>query len=126
MRKSLKIFSFLLYIIIINTTRDMRSVLNVYPGESVDVVFPEGFTVEYNKIVWEGNTPKRIIGATVCTRMNAYYWDDDDHRCLDFYFYNDNEESKGPLGVSHFAKFWDLTPESRNKVEEFVKSNYKG
>lgn len=104
----------------------MRSALNIYPGESVDVIFPEGFTVEYNKIVWEGNTPKRIIGATVCTRMNAYYWDDDDHRCLDFYFYNDNEESKGSLGFSHFAKFWDLTPESRNKVEEFVKSNYKG
>lgn len=104
----------------------MRSVLNVHPGESVDVVFPEGFTVEYDKTVWEGNTPKRIIFATVCTRMTAYYWDDDDHRCLDFYFYNDNEEPKELSGVSHFAKLWDLTEESQNKVEEFVKANYKG
>ena len=104
----------------------MNSVLNVYPGESVDVLFPEGFTVEYNKVVWEGDTSKRIIFATVCTRMNAYYWDDDDHCCLDFYFYNDNEEAKGPFGISHFAKLYDLIPESRAKVEEFVKANYKG
>ena len=105
----------------------MRSVLNVHPGESVDVIFPEGFTVEYNKIVWDGMVPRRTVAyATVCTRMNAYYWDDDDHRCLDFYFYNDNEETKSPLGVSHFAKLWDLTPESQKKVEEFVKANYKG
>ena len=35
----------------------MRSVLNVRPGESVDVIFPEGFTVEYNKVVWGGYGP---------------------------------------------------------------------
>ena len=104
----------------------MNTVLNVGRGESVDVLFPEGFTVEYSRVVWEGDTSKRIIFATVCTRMNAWYWDDDDHRCLDFYFYNDNEEAKSPLGVSHFAKLWDLTPESQAKVEEFVKANYKG
>ena len=104
----------------------MRSVLNVYPGESVNVIFPEGFELEYKKAVMDENGNFiQCIFASICTRMRAYYWDDDDHRCLDFYFYNDNEESKGFLGISHFCKFWDLTPESQKKVEEFVKANYK-
>lgn len=105
----------------------MRSVLNVYPGDSVDVLFPEGFELEYKRAVMDENGDViQCIFTSICTRMNAYYWDDDDHRCLDFYFYNDNEEAKTPLGVSHFAKLYDLTPESQKKVEEFVKANYKG
>ena len=106
--------------------RDMRSVLNVHPGDSVDVKFPEGFELEYKRAVMDENGDIiQCIFASICTRMNAYYWDNDDHRRLDFYFYNDNEESEGILGVSHFAKFRDLTPDSRKKVEEFVRSNYK-
>lgn len=104
----------------------MRSVLNVHPGESVDVIFPEKFILDYEQTVMtEDGEIIKCVFSSPCTHMSAYYWDDDDHRCLDFYFYNDNEESKGPLGVSYFAKLWDLTPESRNKVEKFVKANYK-
>ena len=101
--------------------RDMRSVLNVYPGESVDVCFPEGFTVDYETSITVNGKFVEKIETSICTRMHAYYWDEDDHRCLDFYFHNDNIPGNG-----WFCKMRHLTTESKKKVEEFVKSNYRG
>lgn len=99
----------------------MENLLNICPGDLVDVIFPEGFTLEYKETeLTEDRKLKSVVRSSVCTRMVAYYWDDDDHRCLDFYFYNDNIPNS-----NWFAKQYYLTPESRKKVEEFVRSNYK-
>ena len=95
------------------------------PGDVMDIQFPEGFELEYKRTVMDENGNFiQCIFASICTRMCAYYWDDDDHRCLDFYFHNDNDKSTF-LKNSYFAKFGDLTIESQEKVKEFVKYNYK-
>lgn len=95
----------------------MRTLIDIYPGDSIDIHFPEGFTLDYEKTMMDDNGEfvKRIF-TSPCTRMNAYYWDEDDHRCLDFYFYNDNDDNS-----NWFAKQYYLTPESRKKVEDFLR-----
>lgn len=98
----------------------MKYILDLCPGDSMDIRFPEGFTVDYETSILEDGEFIKKIETSVCTRMHAYFWDDDDHRCLDFYFYNDNISNS-----SWFAKQYYLTPESWKKVEEFVKDNYK-
>lgn len=98
----------------------MRATLNLYPGDSVDIHFPEGFTVDYETSVLDNGKFVKNIETAVCTRMNAYYWDEDDHRCLDFYFHNDNIPGKG-----WFCKERHLTQESYNKVSDYVRENYK-
>ena len=50
--------------------------------------------------------------------MNSWYWDDDDHCCLDHYFYGIDEDN-------HFAKLYDLTQESIDKVMRFINDNYR-
>ncbi len=98
----------------------MRQTLNLRPGDSVDIIFPEGFTVEYTKTEKLSNGSwGPVIHSSICTRMNAYYWDEDDHYCVDYYFYNDNIDRR------HFAKDYNLTQESFKKVSDFVKQNYK-
>lgn len=78
------------------------------PGDSIDVTFPIGFEVSYKR------RRDGEITTTELARMNAYYWDDDDHRTKDYYFYD--EEG------NRFAKQYDLTDESREKVWEFIRT----
>lgn len=78
------------------------------PGDSIDVTFPIGFEVEYKR-----RRDGEII-TTELARMNAYYWDDDDHRTKDYYFYDEED--------NRFAKQYDLTDESREKVWEYIRT----
>lgn len=98
----------------------MRATLDLRPGDSVNVYFPEGFTIDYETSVLDNGKFVKKIETAVCTRMNAYYWDEDDHCCLDFYFHNDNIPGKG-----WFCKIRHLTQESYNKVSKYVRENYK-
>jgi hypothetical protein len=79
-------------------------------GDSYTVIFPENFELEYKNFQGE------LIKFT-CSRMHAWYWDDDDHRCLDKYFYEVG-------GTGWVSKWWHLTEESRKKVQDFLENNY--
>ena len=82
------------------------------PGDSVDVKFPEGFVLEYR--AWTMDAGYKIVQFE-CTRMNAWYWDDDDHCCLDKYFYTSDKDS-------HVCKASALTQESYKKVWDYLRN----
>lgn len=92
------------------------AILGMCPGDSLDVHFPEGFELEYKK--WQ-NGAYQIV-KFVCVRMNAWYWDDDDHCCLDKYFYAPN--TNNDPWHSHICKMRDLTDESYAKVSEYLRN----
>ena len=96
----------------------MNPFYDLVPGDSMDVVFPKGFTIEFTKHVCDNGEWKDVTMAKECIRMHSWYWDDDDHRCLDHYFYAEGEDT-------WFAKMYYLTAESRKKVMQFVNENYK-
>ena len=98
----------------------MNPLYDLRPGDSMDVMFPEGFTLEYTKSVYNDIDKCwcEVTFAKVCERMNSWYWDDDDHCCLDHYFYAVDEDN-------HFAKLYDLTQESIDKVMRFINDNYR-
>lgn len=77
------------------------------PGDSIKISLPENFEVEYEDC--RGNKCKATLA-----RLNAYYWDDSDHRIKDIYLYDINGEQ--------FAKGFDLTDESQAKVDQYLKS----
>lgn len=98
----------------------MNPLYDLRPGDSTDVIFPEGFTLEYTKSIYD-DTNKcwcQVTFAKVCERMNSWYWDEDDHCCLDHYFYEADTDH-------HFAKLYDLTKESIDKVMRFINENYR-
>lgn len=101
------------------TARELNSILNVYPGDSLDIIFPDNFILDYVKTVMDENGDFiQCVFSTECVRMHTYYWDEDDHKCIDYYFYNNNDGN-------WFAKYYGLTDESRQKVYEYIKTNYK-
>ena len=98
----------------------MNPLYDLRPGDSMDIMFLEGFTLEYIRRVYN-DTDKcwcQVTFAKVCERMNSWYWDEDDHCCLDHYFYEVDEDN-------HFAKLYDLTQESIDKVMRFINDNYR-
>lgn len=97
----------------------IKNILNVTPGDSIDIFFPGGLTIEYERRFWDGDDFVTKTFSMSVNRMNAYYWDEDDHCILDIYFY---EDDKDPYWV---AKWWDLTEESQKKVLEFIQKNHK-
>ena len=82
---------------------------NLRPGDSFDVLFPKGFELEYKR--W-GNPDTKTF---VCSRLNAWYWDDDDHCKLDEYLYAEDS-------ASWVCKIGDLTPESHHKLLYYLMS----
>ena len=85
------------------------------PGDSINVFFPQGFKVAYTKTEFRADgSLGKVVRYEELARMNAYYWDDDDHRTKDYYFY----DAQG----NRFAKQYDLTDESLKKVWEFIKT----
>lgn len=90
----------------------MKDILNIEPGDMRNIFFPKDFTIDYQRF---GSEPKFNVPVR---RMRVYYWDEDDHFGVDYYFYND--DSNG-----WFAKFYDLTKESKEKVRRFVQRMYK-
>lgn len=96
----------------------IKNILNITPGDSLDVFFPGGMEIVFERRFWrDGEFVIDTFTSTV-DRMNAYYWDEDDHKKLDFYFYE--------TGIPYWAaKWWDLTEASQKKVLEFIQKNYK-
>lgn len=85
------------------------------PGDSIDVFFPQGFKVVYTKTEFRADgSLGKVVRSEELVRMNAYYWDDDDHRTKDYYFY----DAQG----QRFAKMFDLTSDSREKVWNFIRT----
>ena len=93
-----------------------EAIFGMRPGDSLDVHFPEGFELECKK--WQNGSYQTV--KFVCERMNAWYWDDDDHCCLDRYFYEPNINND--RWHSHICKLRDLTNESYNKVSEYLRN----
>jgi hypothetical protein len=82
----------------------------LYPGESVIVQFPPNFELDV-----EVGSPKKFI----CGSLDIYCNDDDDRRGALHYLLH-----KSPDGRGHsVCKTWQLTPESREKVYNFIKTH---
>ena len=96
-----------------NKTSILEQIANMYPGDSINVKFPEGFNIEYetDKLV-DGKWVK-VIEKSLCVRMNVYYWDEDDHCCKDYYFYNG-------IDCSWFCKARSVTKESWEKINAYL------
>lgn len=90
---------------------------NMRPGDSIDVRFPEGFTVDYIKTRWVDDKYVDVIETSPCTRMNAWYWDEDDHCCKDYYFYNGDDGN-------WFCKGRSITKESWVKINTYLHTIY--
>lgn len=80
---------------------------DMYPGDSIHVKFPENFELEYKRIFMDESQ------KFICNELQAYYWDEDDHCCKDLYFYTPDKEN-------WVCKHWDLTPESTQKVKNYL------
>lgn len=94
-------------------------VYDVFPGESLDIFFPEGFELSYVSHRWG---EKDEVKTFICERVNVYYWDDDDHRCKDLYFYEAN--TNNDPWHTWTCKEYSLTPESRKKLTDYLANNY--
>lgn len=92
-----------------NKTPIYEQIADMRPGDSINVKFPEGFTIEYEKTKLVDDKWVKVIETSPCTRMNVYYWDDDDHCCKDYYFYNGEN-------TGWFCKGRSLTKESWEKI----------
>ena len=90
----------------------------ICPGDSITVNFPEGFTLQYYK--YENGEMK--LKEFTCVKLNVYHWDDDDHWCVDYYYYEPKETYNGVL-YNWTCKDRHLTPESRLKVSEYLCNN---
>lgn len=85
-------------------------------GDSLEVVFPEGFELSYTIGV------DKEVRTFICVNMHAYYWDEDDHCCLDKYFYGARKDE----GIHNWTcKYYALTPESKKKLNDYLANNYK-
>lgn len=97
----------------------MENIIKLQPGDSLDIIFPENFTIDYEtSVVDEKGMFRKLILTSPCTGMSAKRWGV--QKTMDFYFYNNEMPDK-----FWFCKWRHLTPESQEKVKEFVKSyNY--
>ena len=95
-----------------NKTPIYEQIANMRPGDSINVKFPEGFELEYTR--WTPGGEKLI--KFNCSELKVWYWDEDDHRCKDYYYYPSGD------GVNNWAcKQRSLTEESQKKVWEYLR-----
>jgi hypothetical protein len=97
----------------------IKNILKVTPGDSIDIFFPGGMEIKFERRFWKDDEPAISIFTSSVSRMCAYYWDEDDHCILDLYFYENDKD------LYWVAKWWDLTEESQKKVLEFIQKNHK-
>ena len=97
-----------------NKTPIYEQIADMRPGDSINVKFPEGFTIEYEKTQLVDGKWIKVIEKSPCTRMNVWYWDEDDHCCKDYYFYNGTDHS-------WFCKGRSVTKESWEKINAYLR-----
>lgn len=87
------------------------------PGDSINVLFPMGFKVVYTRTERRADGSwGKVVHSEELSRMNAWYWDEDDHCTKDYYLYD--KEGK------RFAKAEDLTADSRQKMWNYIRTAY--
>jgi hypothetical protein len=89
----------------------------IRPGDNIVITFPEGFELER----YDFEEGKKVLKKFDCTKLNVYHWDEDDHWCVDFYFYEPKETFKGSI-YNWTCKMHDLSDGSKEKVKEYLKN----
>ena len=86
-------------------------------NDSIIIMLPERF--ELSNYVYDINNNKKIE-KFICDFINVYYIDDDDYTSIEYYFYSHKNNNK------HYrrCKLYNLTNESKKKVEEYLKATH--
>ena len=93
--------------------RTYQSIISdMYPGDSLTIYLPEDFVLEYER--GHGEFLKK--NKFECNMIKLWYWDDDDHQCLDYYFHTPGERR-------WICKLHDLTPDSFKMVKDYLRSH---
>lgn len=92
---------------------------NIFRGDTLTIFFPEGFELSYIRRPF--NKPEEKI-SFICEYLDVYYWDEEDHRCKDLYFYEANPNNNPFHGWT--CKKHSLTPESLKKLDGYLSNNY--
>ena len=81
-------------------------------------MLPERF--ELSDYVYEPETRNRKIEKFICDFIHIHYMDDDDYTSIEYYFYSHKNNNK------HYrrCKLYNLTDESKKKVEEYLKATH--
>lgn len=85
-----------------------QSIIDMNPHD-LTIYLPENFFLEHERY---GNEKIKFE----CNSIDIWYWDEDDHRGLDYYF-------NTPGKKQWVCKLYDLTPESFEKVKDYLKTH---
>ena len=87
-------------------------------GDSIIIMLPEKF--ELSDYVRDPETQNRKIEKFICDFIYIHYMDDDDYTSIEYYFYSHKNNNK------HYrrCKLYNLTNESKKKVEEYLKATH--
>jgi hypothetical protein len=94
-----------------NKTYD-EIIYNMRPGEGLKVYLPENFILEYEMGYGENRRKEKFE----CNRIELWYWDEDDHECLDYYFHTPGEHN-------WVCKLYYLTKDSYGKVMDYLRKH---
>ena len=86
-------------------------------GESITIMLPERF--ELSNYVYDTKL-NRTIEKFICDFIHVHYMDDDDYKSIEYYFYSHKNNNKR----YRRCKLYDLTNESKKKVEEYLKATH--
>ena len=90
-----------------------QSIINdMRPSDSLTIYLPEDFVLEYERGYGESIKKYKFE----CNKIELEYWDDDDHKSLEYYF-NTPGESQWVCKLSY------LTPDSFEKVKDYLKTH---
>ena len=86
-------------------------------GESITIMLPERF--ELSDYVYDTKL-NRTIEKFICDFIHVHYMDDDDYTSIEYYFFSHKNNNK------HYrrCKLYNLTNESKKKVEEYLKATH--
>jgi hypothetical protein len=87
-------------------------------GESITIMLPEKF--ELSDYVYNPETRNRKIEKFICDFIHIHYMDDDDYTSIEYYFYSHKNNNK----YYRRCKLYNLTNESKKKVEEYLKATH--
>jgi hypothetical protein len=93
--------------------RTYQSIIyDMYLGDALTIYLPEDFVLEYERGFGEFLKKDKFE----CNMIKLWYWDEDDHQGLDYYFHTPGENQ-------WVCKLGDLTPESYKKLKDYLKSH---